>query len=131
MNPGSDERSLGELFSELSRETGTLLRKEFELATTEMTGKAKAAGTHLGTVAIGGALAHAGLLVILAALVMALVQLGLAPWIAAAIVGVLTIAIGYILATKALAALRRTSIAPTQAIDALKENSTWTTRQRA
>jgi hypothetical protein len=35
--PGRDDRSLGELFSELSREMGTLVRKELELATTEMT----------------------------------------------------------------------------------------------
>jgi drug/metabolite transporter (DMT)-like permease len=125
-----DERSLGELFSELSRETGTLVRKEFELATTEMTAKAKVAGGHVGMVATGGALAHAGLLVILAAIVIGLAQLGVTPWLAAAIVGVLTIGIGYLLANRGLAALRQTSVAPTQAIEAMKENSTWTTRQR-
>ena len=50
-----EERSIGELFAELSRETGTLVRKELELATTEMTAKARIAGAHLGTVAVGGA----------------------------------------------------------------------------
>jgi drug/metabolite transporter (DMT)-like permease len=126
-----DDRSLGELFSELSRETGTLVRKEFELATTEMTAKAKVAGGHVGMVAAGGALAHAGLLVILAALVIGLAQLGITPWLAAVIVGVLTIGVGYLLANRGLTALRQTSVAPTQAIEAMKENSTWTTKQRA
>jgi len=44
-----DDRSLGELFTELSRETAQLVRKEVELATTEMTSKAKSAATGAGT----------------------------------------------------------------------------------
>jgi hypothetical protein len=126
-----DDRSLGELFSELSRETGTLLRKEFELATTEMTAKAKAAGAHVGVVAAGGALAHAGLLVLLAALVIGLAQMGVTPWLAAVIVGLVTLGVGYLLVSKGLTSLRRTSVAPTQTIETLKENATWTTKQRA
>ncbi|MBV9280670.1 MAG: phage holin family protein, partial [Chloroflexi bacterium] len=35
-----EDRSLGELFAELSRETTTLVRQEVELAKTEMTQKA-------------------------------------------------------------------------------------------
>ena len=38
-----DNRSLGDLLAELSRETGQLVRKEFELATTELTAQAKKA----------------------------------------------------------------------------------------
>ena len=75
MARSQDERSLGELFAELSRETGVLVRKEVELATTEMTAKARTAAAHVGTIAAGGALAHAGLLVLLAAFV-----IGLASW---------------------------------------------------
>src|SRR4030095_16241431 len=65
----NEHRSLGELFAELSRETGQLVRKEVELATTEMTAKAKKAATGSGIAAAGGALVHAGLLVVLAAIV--------------------------------------------------------------
>lgn len=129
--PIRDDRSLGELFSELSRETGTLIRQEVELATTEMTAKAKVAGAHVGLVAAGGALAHAGLLVLLAAVVVGLAQMGITPWLAATIVGVLTAGIGYVLVTRGLAALRTTSVAPTRAIEAMKETATWTTKQRA
>jgi hypothetical protein len=67
-----DDRSIGELFAELSRETSVLVRKEVELATTEMTAKLRTAGTQAGVVAAGGALVHAGLLVLLAGIVIAL-----------------------------------------------------------
>ena len=126
-----DDRSLGELFAELSREMGVLVRKELELATTEMSAKAKTAGGHAATVAAGGALAHAGLLVFLAALVIGLAQLGVEPWLAALIIAVVTIAVGYLLASSGLAKLRRTSVAPTQTIETLKETTSWTNRTPA
>jgi hypothetical protein len=126
-----DERSLGDLLAELSRETGQLVRKEMELATTEMTAKAKKAGADAGVIAAGGALAHAGLLVLLAAVVIALAQLGIEPWLSALIVGLLTIGIGYLLVNKGMANMRRTTLAPTQTIETLKENARWTTRQGA
>ena len=42
----ADNRSLGELMAELSRETGTLVRKEFELATTELTSRVRELAAH-------------------------------------------------------------------------------------
>jgi drug/metabolite transporter (DMT)-like permease len=126
-----DNRTLGELFSELSRETGTLVRKEVELATTELSAKAKVAGGHVGVVAAGGALAHAGLLVLLAAFVIGLAQLGVTPWLSALIVALVTMGIGYALVNTGLSNLRRTSVAPTQTIETLKETSTWKTRTPA
>ena len=126
-----DERSLGELLSELSRETGQLVRKEVELATTEMTAKARRAGAAVAVAAAGGALVHAGLLVLLAAIVLGLAQAGMSPWLSASIVAVVTMIVGYALVNRGLAQLRRTSVVPTQAIETLKETATWTTRQGA
>jgi len=131
MTARQDERSLGELFAELSRETGILVRKEVELATTEMTAKARVAGAHAGIVAAGGALVHAGLLVLLAAIVIGLAQLGVTPWLAALIVAVGTMGIGYLLANKGLTNLRRTNVAPVQTIESIKETATWTNRTPA
>jgi hypothetical protein len=131
MADGSDNRSLGDLLAELSRETGQLVRKELELATTELTAKARKAGVQIGIAAAGGALVHAGVLVLLAMLVIALVGLGLAAWLAALLVGVAAIAIGYLLVNRGLSALRSTSIAPNQTIETLKEDARWTTRQGA
>jgi hypothetical protein len=131
MSGRQDERSLGELFAELSRETGVLIRKEMELATTEMTAKAKVAGTHAATVAAGGALAHAGLLVLLAALVIGLAQLGIEPWLSALIVALLTAGVGYALIRSGLTNLRQTNVAPIQTIQSIKETATWTNKTPA
>jgi len=126
-----DDRSIGELFAELSRETSTLVRKEVELATTEMTAKLKHVGTQSGIVAAGGALVHAGLLVLLAAIVILLAQLGVTPWLSALIVAIAVMAVGYFMASGALTRLRNASYAPRQTMETLKETTTWTTRTRA
>ena len=131
MTPRQDDRSLGDLFAELSREMGVLVKKEIELANTELTAKARAAGGHAATVAAGGALAHAGLLVLLADVVIGLSQLGVEPWLSAVIVALVTLIIGYLLANRGLAHLRRTNVTPTQTIESLKENTTWTNRTPA
>lgn len=127
----TDDRSIGDLLAELSRETSELVKKEVELATTEMTAKAKRAGGHVGVAAAGGALAHAGLLVFLAALVLGLSQLGVTPWLSALIISLLTIGVGYMLVNRGLTGLRSTSVTPTRAMESLKEDSKWTTRQGA
>jgi len=126
-----DNRSIGDLLSELSRETSQLVKKEVELATTEMTAKARKAGGHVGITAAGGALAHAGLLVFLAALVLGLSEMGVTPWLSALIISVLTIGVGYLLVNRGLAGLRTTKVAPTRAMESLKEDAQWTTRQGA
>jgi hypothetical protein len=132
--PGhQDDRSLGDLLAELSRETAQLVRKEVEveLATTEMTSKAKTAATGGGIAAAGGALMHAGLLILLAAIVIGLAQIGVSPWLSALLVAVVTMIVGYVLVNKGLVQVKRTGMTPTQTIETLKETATWTTRQGA
>jgi len=125
-----DERSLGELFAELSRETGTLLRKEIELARVETTARLSRAGRHAAFIAVGGALAYAGVLAIVAMLVLLLVDVfEIAPWVAAAIVGVLVAAIGLIMLRSGLAALKRDTVTPTETIRTLKESAEWAKSQ--
>lgn len=131
MAAGRDERSLAELIAELSRETGQLVRKEVELATTEMTAKAKKAGVDAATITAGGALIHAGLLVLLAAFVIGLAQIGVTPWLSALIVGLATAGVGYVLVNRGRASMRATNLSPTETMESLKENAKWTTRQRA
>ena len=126
-----DDRSLGDLLTELSRETSTLVRKEMELAQVEMTAKAKKAAMDAGMSGVGGVLAHAGMLVLLAAFVLILSRLGLAPWLAALIVAVVAMVAGYVLVNRGMAKLRQRSLAPTQTMESLKEDAKWTTRQRA
>ena len=131
MPPSADERSLGDLFAELSRETGVLIRKEVELASTELSGKLKVAGTQAAVVAAGGALAHAGLLVLLAAIVIGLTELGMPAWLAALLVALAVMVAGYALVNQGLSKMRSTSFTPVQTMETLKENATWTSRTRA
>ena len=72
-----DERSLGDLFSDLSRETTTLVRQEVQLAKAELTQSATEAARGIGMLVAGGAVAYAGLLFLLLAIVFGLIEAGL------------------------------------------------------
>ena len=65
MQPTKDDRSLGELFSDLARETGDLVKKEVTLARVEMTQKVTKLGKDAAMLAVGGMVLYAGLLTIL------------------------------------------------------------------
>jgi len=127
----ADNRSLGELMAELSRATGALVRKEFELATTELTSRVRELAAHAAIIAVGAALLHAGVLVVLAALVIGLAQLGTQPWLAAVIVALLAMVGGYVMLNSGLSRIKHTSLTPRQTIETLRENAKWTTGQRA
>jgi hypothetical protein len=119
-----DDRSLGELFSELAQETSTLVRQEVNLAKTEMGDKASRAGRHVGVLAAGGALAYAGLLAILAG-VIALLNDAMPLWVAALLVGIVVAIVGYIMVRRGLDALKRDDFAPRETIETLKEDQQW------
>ncbi len=119
-----DERSLGELFSELARETSTLVSQEITLAKTEMTQKASRVGKNVGFLAAGGAVAYAGLLAILAGVIVLLGQV-IPMWLSALLVGLVVAGVGYFLVRKGLDALKREDFAPRQTIETLKEDQQW------
>jgi hypothetical protein len=119
-----DDRSLGELFSELAQETSTLVRQEVNLAKTEMTQKASTAGRQIGILAAGGAVAYAGLLAILAG-VIALLNAVMPLWVAALLVGIVVAVVGYLLVRRALDALKQEDFAPRETIETLKEDQRW------
>ncbi|HET7036945.1 MAG TPA: phage holin family protein [Thermomicrobiaceae bacterium] len=128
MQQSRDERSLGELISELTRELSTLTRQEFALAKTEMSEKVSSVGHDLALVAAGGAVAYAGFLVLLAFLVL-LIGLVLPYWLSALIVGVVVIAIGGYLAKKYWTAFSRVDPTPQETVESLKEDSRWLKEQ--
>ena len=125
-----DDRSLGELFAELSRETTELVRQEIALARTEMTQKAVSVGKDVGFLAVGGAVAYAGLLALVAAAILALGAAIGHMWLAALIVAVIVMLIGYFLVRRGLDNLRQQSLTPTQTIDTLKEDAAWAKEQK-
>lgn len=124
MQQSRDDRSLGELFSELAAETSTLVRQEVNLAKTEMSHKASRAGRHIGVLAAGGAVAYAGLLAVLAGVIVLLDNV-MPLWVSALLVGVVVGIAGYLLVRRALDALKREDFAPRETIETLKEDQQW------
>jgi hypothetical protein len=124
-----DDRSLGELFSELAQDTSTLVRKEVQLAKTEMSQKASRVGKDLGFLAAGAALAYAGLLAVLAGVIVLVGQV-IPMWLSAFLVGLVVAAVGYFLLRRGLDALKREDLVPRQTIETLKEDGQWAKDQR-
>ena len=119
-----DDRSLGELFSELAQDTSTLVRKEVQLAKIEMSQKASRVGKDVGFLAVGGAVAYAGLLAVLAGVIVLLGQV-IPMWLSALLVGLVVAGVGYFLVRRGLDALKREDLAPRQTIETLKEDQQW------
>jgi uncharacterized membrane protein YqjE len=128
MQQSRDDRSLGELFADLSRQTSQLIHQEVTLAKTEMTDKATRVGKNLGFVAAGGVIVYAGFLALLATIIILLAKV-MAWWLSALIVGVVVVAIGAILVNMGLQTLKRTELAPHETIDSLKEDKQWMKEQ--
>ena len=129
MQQSRDDRSIGDLFADLTRDMTTLVRQEVALATTEMSQKASRVGRDIGFLAIGGAVAYAGFLALVAALIIGLGQLGVPWWLSALLVGLVLAAAGYFLIQRGLDALKRVNLAPRQTIETIKEDVEWAKQQ--
>jgi uncharacterized membrane protein YqjE len=121
---GKDDRSIGELIAELSRETVALVRQEVHLAKAEMSQKASRVGKNVGFLIIGGVVAYTGLLAIVAAVIIVLG--GVIPlWLSALVVGLVIAALGLFLVVKGANTLRQEDPAPQETIETLKEDREW------
>jgi hypothetical protein len=119
-----DERSLGDLFTELASDTGTLVRQEVALAQTEIIHKATKAGKNVGFLAVGGAVAYAGALAVVAGIVILLANF-MPAWASALLVGAVIAGAGYFMISSAMAELRKTDPMPRNTIETLKEDAKW------
>ncbi|MDB5081144.1 MAG: hypothetical protein JWP00_3068 [Chloroflexi bacterium] len=129
MAQNSPERSLGDLFADLSREIITLVRQEITLARTELGQTASKVGRDIGFLAVGGLVIYAGFLAILAALVIILGTIGLPWWLSALIVGLIVAGVGYFLVRRGLDNLKKENFAPQKTIESLKEDVEWAKEQ--
>lgn len=123
-----DERSLGELFSELAAETGTLVRQEVSLAQAELTVKATRVGKNVGFLAVGGAIGYAAMLSILAGVIIGLSYF-MPAWLAAIFVGIVVGIVAYVLISSALTALKETNLTPEETVESIKEDAQWLKNQ--
>jgi hypothetical protein len=120
----TDDRPLGELFSDLINETTTLVRNEVALAKVEITQKATKVGRNVGSLVVGGAIAYAALLALGAATIMFLSR-AMPAWVAALIVGLIVAGVAWLLISKAITELKRTELTPQETVDSLKEDAQW------
>ena len=121
------------LLQTLRDETTTLLRQEVALAKAEVSENIMKTGRHAASIAIGGFVAYAGVIVLLIGighlLAAGLIRAGLDPeisqWLAPSIVGLAVALIGWGMVAKAKHALSSDKLTPRQTIESLKTNKQW------
>jgi hypothetical protein len=123
-----ENRPLGDLFGDLATDMSNLVRQEVALAKVEITQKAKYFGRNVGYLVIGGAVAYAALLAIIAALIILLAKV-VPDWGSALIVGAVVGGIGWLLIGKAMMALQQAELTPRETVETLKEDATWMKEQ--
>jgi hypothetical protein len=127
-NRAMENKPLGDLFGDLASEVSELMRKEVALAKVEIGQTAKHVGRNVGYLVVGGAVAYAAMLAVLAGIIMLLDKV-MPDWGAALVVGVVVGIVGWMLISKARAALQATDVTPQQTVETLKEDAAWVKQQ--
>ncbi len=123
-NKPKDDRSLGELFGELGRNTSNLVRQEVQLAKTELMQKAVTFGKSAAFLVVAGVLAFVGFEALIVAAILVLAHV-LSTWLAALIVGFGLLIIAGILVMLAIGAIKKEGVVPTKTIKSVQENAKW------
>jgi hypothetical protein len=117
------ERSIAELFGQLSQDMTLLVRQEVQLARTEMSEKLSRLTANMVSVIAGGFVAYVGALALVAALILALNDLaGISPWVSALIVGAVLAITGYAMLRRGLGELKRVDLAPRRTVENIKDD---------
>jgi hypothetical protein len=126
------ERSIGELFGQLSQDMTLLVRQEIQLARTEMSEKLSRLATNLISVAAGGFVAYLGGLALVAAVILALRDLAnISLAVSALIVGAILAVIGWVMLQRGLKEMKRVDLAPRRTVETLKDDVQWAKEQRS
>jgi membrane protein len=125
MATSTGDRSLGQMFADLSREVRTLIQQEAQLAKTELGEKASRMMKGSAFIVGGGLLAYGGVLAVIAAGVLGLIAIGLPPWAGALLGGIVVALAGYLLIRAGTAAIRPKDLTPRHTIETLKEDAQW------
>jgi hypothetical protein len=119
------DRSIGELFSDLSQQTADLIRQEMRLAKAELSEKLSDVGRHAAMIGAALAFGLAAVIAVAAAITLLLIEVGLAPWLAAVITAAVMGGVAFVLAQSGISALRKKTIAPVETMHSLKETTQW------
>lgn len=130
VQPKQPERSLGELFSEMTSDMSTLIRKEIELAKVETKEEMAKVGKASGMLVGGLVAAHMALLILSFALAWLLDEVMPTP-LAFFIVGVIYVIVAAVLVSSGRKKLRQVNLKPEQTVQTLKEDVEWAKAQRS
>ncbi len=120
--PGAaPEPTITELVADLRQETTELFRKEVELARIEISSAVSRLVTGVSAVAIGGVLAFAGLLFLLAAAAFGLNEVLRMPWLSTLIVGAAALIVGAV--GFAVAKSKLANLTPERSLHSLKQDT--------
>jgi VIT1/CCC1 family predicted Fe2+/Mn2+ transporter len=119
-------RSLIGLFSDLWRETSTLVHEEAELAKAEISEKVSQVGSGVAELAVGGAIVFSGFLVLLAAAVAGLalfLPTEHAAWLSPLIVGLVVMIVGFIVVSKGRKELKAGNLRPERTMQSMRQHA--------
>jgi hypothetical protein len=131
--PGvKEDRSIGELFGELTQDMTFLVRQEVLLARLELEQKAARIGNGLAKAGTGAFVAYVGALALVAALILLLAQAaGLDPWLSALIVGGVLAVIGFAMLQSGVRRLKQIDLTPRRTVETLRDDVQWAKEQRS
>ena len=124
----SSNKSLGELFSDLSQDLSNLMRKEVQLAKTEMSENISRTVKNALLLIVAALFVIFALFALIVAAICGLATV-VAPWLAALIVAVALLVVAGALAMKGLSALKKASLAPKETVRTLQEDVQWAKQQ--
>jgi uncharacterized membrane protein len=119
-----EDRSLGDLFGELTDELRILLRQEVELAKAEMSEKVSHFSRDVVKIAAGAIVGFVAFQVLIATAILALALI-IPAWLSALIVGVVLGIVGYAVLRNGLNDLQKRSVVPERTIESFKEDRQW------
>jgi hypothetical protein len=126
MNHDRTDKSLPTLFADLTRDIVDLLRKEVALGRAELAQKVSHAQSGVSSIAIGAAIAMAGMVILLLAAVNGVAMVlppDLAPWLAPLIVGGVVVLIGYLMLKSGQSNLTAEKLVPQRTLNSLRADS--------
>lgn len=119
--------SIADLIRNLATDLSELLSKEVALAKSEVGESVSEAKTAVGAIATGGAIAMAGLIVLLMSAVYGLSNV-VDPWLAALIVGAGALLIGFVMVASAKKKLSADAMVPDRTLDSARKDKETLTR---
>lgn len=118
--------ALAALFSDLWRDTTTLVQQQTDLAKAEASEKLNQMALAIGAIAAAGAVVFAGFIILLMSAVNALaphLPPQYAPWLAPLIVGLVIIVVGYIMFASGRKALEAQNLKPERSVESMRRTT--------